>query len=264
MLGDTDQRQLDRTVALLLDVLGSDAIAAYVFGSAVLGGLRPESDLDVLAVCKRPTTDAEKQRLVSRLLDISGRETEHGRWRYIELTIVVHDDVKPWRYPPRLDFQYGDWWRDDFERGNLEPWSSATNPDLAVLITMARLGNEPVLGPPPTEIFDPVPRDDLIRAMVDGIDALLDDLKWDTRNVILTFARIWTTVVTGVIRSKDAAADWVLKRLPESHRPIVAHARAIYLGDEPERWDGLEDRVGPCADYMINQIKAVARRDPGP
>ena len=75
--------------------------------------------------------------------------------------------------------------------------------------------------------------------MLEGIEPLLADLDDDTRNVVLTLARIWTTLGTGEFRSKDAAADWALERLPEEHRAVLARARAIYLGDEPERWDDL-------------------------
>ena len=78
--------------------------------------------------------------------------------------------------------------------------------------------------------------------MLEGIDPLLADLDDDTRNVVLTLARIWTTLGTGEFRSKDAAADWALERLPEEHRAVLARARAIYLGDEPERWDDLRPR----------------------
>ena len=46
----------------------------------------------------------------------------------------------------------------------------------------------PVLGPPPAELFDPVPHADLVRAIVGDLDALLADLGGDTRNVILIFS----------------------------------------------------------------------------
>lgn len=257
MMEASDRQQLERVVNLVREVLGPDAVAAYLFGSAVLGGLRPESDLDVLAVSKRPTTREEKRRLVDRLLRISYRKTPEGRWRHVELTVLVEGDVKPWRYPASFDFQYGDWMRDDFERGNLEPWPTRANPDLTTLIHMVRSAGVALFGPPARELFDPVPREDLVRAMVEGIDGLLADLAPDTRNVLLTFARIWSTLATGVIRSKDAAADWVLERLPAEHRPVMVHAREIYLGHRPERWDGLEVGVRPCADRMIGEIRAL-------
>jgi predicted nucleotidyltransferase len=257
-MGGPDKQQLERVVTLVRDVLGPDAAGGYLFGSAVLGGLQHESDLDVLVVSKRQTTRDEKQRLVDRLLAISGRRTLEGRWRRVELTIVVQSEVKPWRYPPSFDFQYGDWLRREFESGNVEPWPTTTNPDLAALITMVLLANAPVLGPPPSEIFDPVPHDDLVRAIVGDIDTLLHELDTDTRNVVLTLARIWSTVATGVIRSKDAAADWALDRLPEEHRAVLARARAIYLGDEEEHWDDLQPQIRPHTDYVVAEINRLA------
>ena len=239
VLKDADQQQLTRVVTIVRDVLGSDAAAAYLFGSAILGGLRSESDLDVLAVSRRRTTHGEKQRLADRLLAISGRPTPRGRWRRVELTIVVACEVKPWCYPPNFDFQYGDWLRSEFESGNVEPWRTTVNPDLATLITMVVLADMPLFGLPPAQIFDPVPSEDLTNAMMDGIGLLRGELQSDTRNVLLTFARIWTTLATGVIRSKDTAADWVLHQLPEEHRLVLARARAIYLGHHPERWDDI-------------------------
>jgi predicted nucleotidyltransferase len=246
-------------MTLVREVLGPDAVGAYLFGSAVLGGLQPESDLDVLVVSKRQTTREEKQRLVDRLLAVSGRTTPHGRWRRVELTIVVESEIKPWRFPPSFDFQYGDWLRGEFESGDVEPWPRTTNPDLAALVTMVLLGNTPLFGPEPDEIFEPVPHDDLLSAMVGDIDALLGDLDRDTRNVILTLARIWSTVATGVIRSKDAAADWALTRLPEEHRAVLARARAIYLGADEEGWEDVRPHVRPYADYIVAEVNHLVR-----
>jgi Domain of unknown function (DUF4111) len=174
----------------------------------------------------------------------------------VELTVVVQSDVRPWRYPPRCEFQYGEWLRAEFERGVMP--APQPNPDLAPLLTMVLLGNTPLFGPPPGEVLDPVPRDDLRRALVAGVPDLLADLEWDTRNVILTLARIWTTLATGVIRSKDAAAAWALERLPAEHRPVLARARAIYLGAEEERWDDLLPRVRPYADHVAGAIERLA------
>jgi streptomycin 3"-adenylyltransferase len=258
VLNAADQQQIDRTLTLVRVVLGSDAVGAYLFGSAVFGGLRQESDLDVLVVSKRATTRAEKQYLVQGLLAASGRRTPDGMWRRIELTIVVEREIKPWRYPPSFDFQYGDWLRTEFERGNVGPWPTTVDPDLATLITMVILANTPLLGPLPAEIFDPVPKDDLLSAMLGDIDRLRGNVESDTRNAILTLARIWSTVATGAIRSKDAAADWVLDRLPEAHRPVLARARAIYVGDRAERWDDLADEVDPHVDHVVAEIRRLS------
>jgi predicted nucleotidyltransferase len=251
-VNEADRQQLDRVTALLADVLGPDLRGAYLFGSAVLGGLQPESDLDVLAVSERPTTAGHRGRLVDRLLEISGKRTSSGRLRRVELTIVVESEVKPPPARPRTDFQYGDWLRREFEGGNLAPWDPAS-PDLVTLLAMARAG-QTLLGPRPDELIDPVAPAALRRAMLDGIESLLADLDDDTRNVVLTLARIWTTVATGMIRSKADAADWALGRLPEEHRAVLARARAIYIGDQQEQWDDLAPEVGPYARYVVSQI----------
>jgi predicted nucleotidyltransferase len=248
--------QTELVVAAVREVLGEGAIGAYLHGSSVVGGLRPGSDIDIVVVTRRPTTPLEKRALITRLLPISGRGDPTGRSRPVEVTIVVQSDVRPWQYPPRLDLQYGDWWREEFERGELTPWQSP-NPDLALVLEMVLQANHPLFGPPPADALDPVPPADFRRALIDVIPALLDDIDGDEANVVLTFARIWTTLATGVIRSKDAAADWALPRLPGGHQAVIEHARAIYLGNDAEDWTDLRARVRPCVDHVLGEIRAL-------
>lgn len=236
----------DHLVQLLRTALGDSVLGVYLHGSATLGGLRPHSDIDVLAVVRDRTTHAQRQALVEELLKVSGVD---GR-RHVELIVVVQDDVRPWRYPPTCDFLYGDWLREDYERG-VTP-APEPSPDLAPLLTMVLRADAPLHGPPPAELLDPVPHDDLRRAIVAGVPELMAELDSDTRNVLLTLARIWTTLTTGTIRAKDAAAAWALDRLPAEHRPVLAHARAVYLGEEAERWDDLAPR--PCAEFLTRMI----------
>ena len=248
--------QLDQIVELVRDVLGEDALGAYLHGSTALDQLKPRSDVDVLVLSRRATTLEEKRALIERLLRISGRGDPSGEARPIELTIVVESAIRPWRYPPSLDFLYGDWMRAEFERGDLTPWDTP-NPDLAPVITMVRFANRPLFGPPPSEVFDPIPSEDLNRAIVEGTPGLLDDVDSDTTNVVLTLARIWTTLATGTIWSKDAAANWALARLPEEHRPVLARARAVYLGEEDDQWADLQARLRPHVDHVLGEIELL-------
>jgi streptomycin 3"-adenylyltransferase len=241
-----DQTATDHLVQLVRATLGDSLLGIYLHGSATLGGLRPHSDIDVLAVIRDRTTHSQRRALVEELLKVSGVD---GR-RHVELTVVVQDDVRPWRYPPTCDFLYGDWLREDYERG-VTP-GPGPSPDLAPLLTMVLRADAPLQGPPPARLLDPVPHDDLRRAIVSGVPELMAELDSDTRNVLLTLARIWTTLATGTIRSKDAAADWALDRLPAGHRPALARARAVYRGEEAERWDDLAP--GPCAEFLSRMI----------
>jgi predicted nucleotidyltransferase len=258
MRSDALEAQLDAALAALDAAIEPPAAAAvYLYGSAVDGGLRPDSDLDLLIVTRRRATTGEKGRLVEELLPISGRESRPPSWRPLELTIVVQAEVRPWRYPPRCDFQYGEWLRGAFLGGEREPWPEA-NPDLAVVLTMVQTKAHVLLGPPPSEIVDPVPREDLLRAMIDGLGPLLADLEPDTRNVLLTLARMWTTAASGEIRSKDAAADWAVERLPAELRPVLASARDLYRAGGYGKWQEM-DSARAAADFMVERLVALAR-----
>ena len=234
-------------------MLGAEVLGAYLYGSALTGGLRSRSDLDVLVLARRRATTEQKRRLAEGLLAVSGQ----GR-RPVEVTVVAEPDVRPWRYPPRFDLQFGEWHRAALERGDVEPLAAATNPDVALLLTMVLRASRPLLGPPASELLDPVPPEDRTRAMLHGVDEVMPGLVDDTRNSVLTLARIWLTVETGEIGTKDGAAGWAVERVPPEHRAVPARARAIYLGEEDERWDDLRPRVRPYADHVAGEIRRRA------
>jgi streptomycin 3"-adenylyltransferase len=249
--------QAERVVGLVREVLGDIVLGVYLHGSGALGRLHPTSDIDLFAVTSRRTTEAERRELIERLLRISGRGDPTGRSRSVNLEIVAQADVRPWRYPAHLDLQCGDWFRPEFARGNFAPWNS-DNPDVALLIKVVLQADRPLFGPPSAELLDPVPEADVRRAMLDSVPGLLADLDGDERNVVLTFVRIWTTLATGVIRSKDGAAEWARPLLPPEHRPVLEHALAIYLGEAPEEWDDLLPRVRPFVDHVSDRIDRAA------
>ena len=249
-----DEAQVAAAVALIARVLGDAVLGVYRYGSAMAGGLHPRSDLDLLVVSRRATTESEARALIERLMKISGSRAVSGPARSLEVTVLVQSDVRPWRYPPRLDLQYGDWFRADYERGNFAPWESP-NPDLGILLTTALAASEPLVGPDLAALVEPVPRADLDRAMLDGIPGLLADLEGDEANVLLTLVRIWNTLATGEIQPKDVAADWALDRLPVEHREPIARARAVYLGEAPDAWDDLQSRLAPVTALLVEEIR---------
>ncbi|MDR3255009.1 MAG: nucleotidyltransferase domain-containing protein [Synergistaceae bacterium] len=81
----------------------------YLYGSSVSGGLRKDSDVDILAATNRRLTDNNRTELADRLLTISGRVGNSQGIRPLEVTIVCINDITPWQYPPRREFIYGDW-----------------------------------------------------------------------------------------------------------------------------------------------------------
>lgn len=256
-LEPADERQLLAVVQLVRRILGPAAGSIALFGSAVDGGLRPDSDLDLLVIAHRRLTAAERRELLLGLLPLSGSQAAAGPSRSIELSVVVEGDLRPWRYPPPMELQYGDWWRREYEAGR-EPWSDP-DPDLAVLLTTAMDASAiPLHGPPPAELLDQVPLSDLRRASRDLVPGLDLDLATDTRNVLLTYARVWLTLATGLIRPKDVAADWAIERLPTDLGSVLAWARDAYRdGGSHVPPDALEPLVGPLVGRIRSELAGI-------
>lgn len=103
----------------------------------------------------------------------------------------------------------------------------------------------------------PVPHRDLVQVVLDGQPGLLAELHTDTRNVVLTLARMLVTVQTGRIVPKTEAADRILPRLPSGRRDVLALARAVHAGEHealPTEIPGLED----FATHVAAAIRAEA------
>jgi streptomycin 3"-adenylyltransferase len=215
--------------------------------------MRFHSDVDVLAVTRDGLAADARADLAAGLLRLSGRHPRvTGQPRPVELTVVSQPEVRPWRYPPQVEFQYGEWLRDEVESGQLP--QPHVSPDLAVLVTAVLAHSEPLLGPPPEQVLDPVPAADVVAASRDSVPQLLADLGSDTTNVLLTLARAWHTVTTGRLVSKDAGAEWALPLLPPEGRVVLAHARAVYLDLVDEDWEPSQSAVRRTAELMAARI----------
>jgi predicted nucleotidyltransferase len=247
------QIQLKDSLELLKMILGPDLLGVYLYGSSLLGGLQKYSDIDLFVVTNRATTSEEKTRLVASLLQISGIYMKSSKLP-IEMTLVEKSAINPWKYPPFFDFQYGDWLRTSFEKGIIEPWQTYEMPDLALIVTQVLLKSQTLWGLEPEQLLVPVPYHDFMKAMLHDLNRLASDLEHDTRNVLLTYARIWSTLETNAIRSKPAAADWVMNHLPKIYQPVMKRAKSICIGVENEFWEDIKVLIKSCADFMVDKI----------
>lgn len=227
-----------------------DVQGIVLHGSAVLGSLRPTSDLDLLAVVTHPVEHRRKLLLVERVMRLSG---DGERLRGAELTVVAVPDVRPWRYPAVRDLQYGEWLRAGLESGDESSLRRVVDPDLALILSVARTHGRALTGPPPAQLLDPVPSRDVVRATRACVPEVLASLDDDTRNGVLTLARAWATVATGDIVPKDTAADWAASRLGPPHDAVIRHARDLYLAGTYAWADGPRG-IGECADELARRI----------
>ncbi len=254
--GDGSIAVLSRLVEGLRPIVPS-CLGGYLHGSSGRNRLQPQSDVDVLVVTGAPLSGGERSGLTTLLLELSGPYPRPAAGaRPIELTVVVRSEVRPWRYPPRCELQYGEWLRADVEAGRpMEPFVS---PELAILISMVLECNAPIFGPPPGDVLDPVPTGDVVRATIAGVPDLLGDLEHDTANVLLTLVRAWHTCVTLALVSKDEAAAWAARRTPAEVGEVVSRALAAYLDGTGHRWGAVDDDTRHAARFLERAIRAAS------
>lgn len=229
-------------------------VGIYLFGSAVTGGLRVQSDVDLLGIVNRNMTETTRKKLAGRLMKVSGKIGNTDAMRPLEVTVINLADVVPWRYPPKNQFLYGEWLRDEFERGQIpEP---THDPDLVIVLRKVRANSISLIGPKASELLDPIPLTDIRRAIGESLPILTKDIKGDERNVILTLSRMWLTVSTGEITAKDVAAEWAIARLPKEQASLVDYARSAYRGEQDDKWERRESEVAALVNHMKQQIAA--------
>src|SRR5699024_9478292 len=185
--------------------------AAYLFGSAAAGGLKKDSDIDILIMCKRELKAYEKRQLIEAYMKISGEIGNTENKRYMEITIVDESDISPWQYPPRQELLYGE----------------------------------------KTEVFIPeIPDTDVKKAIGDTLPELMENYAGDERNTLLTLCRMIVTLKTGEIIPKHHAAERVQNSLPENHQELLQCAISGYLGEYGDRGSYKGKDMKSLVDYL--------------
>lgn len=240
--------QVSQACALIETHLAPTLRAIHLYGSAVDGGLKPHSDVDLLVTVSQRLDDSLRQALLLDLLTVSVPPGEDPTKRPLEVTVVVYDEVVPWRYPARREMQFGEWLRKDILAGVFEP--GLMDFDLAVLLTKARQHSVAIAGPPVAMFFEAIPENDFRLALADTLKQWNTPADWagDERNIVLTLARIWYSVGTGRIAPKDVAASWLMERLPVEYHSILYEAQQAYLGKGE---DNLGQRADETAEFIL-------------
>lgn len=246
--------QLQAVLALVQQILSLDLQALYLHGSAVAGGLRPQSDLDILAVVDPPLSDEQRQDLIAALLSISApHPATPGGPRCIELVVCRLADLQRNEHPAKVEFIYGEWLRDAFREGYLS--DAAADPEYTLLLAQARQQAQLLWGRDVLADVPATPIEHIRQAMRDGVEPLYKGLRGDERNVLLTLARMWRTGVHGDFVTKEQAAEWAIPRLPAELAKTLEYARLAYIGEVFDRWDTRGEEAECLAQALLGNIK---------
>lgn len=241
-------------LALLADTLHGSLKGVYLHGSATQGGLRPDSDVDLLAVVDRSLARDIRRDLARALLRISGRHRAGDGTRPLEVAIFDEGSLRAGLYPARIEFIYGEWLRASCEAGDIP--SPHADPEYTLMLAQAREQAVPVYGPPLAKLVPAVAAADIRRATADALPSLLSSLEGDAINVLLTLARMVCTLEAGSFVSKDAAAKQVAESLSPRAAQTLLKARHAYLSGAAG-WRQSPDDVALTASELRQNVESL-------
>ena len=90
---------------------------------------------------------------------------------------------------------------------------------------------------------------------------MISSFKGDERNVLLTLSRMWFTLVTEEITTKDVAAKMGNFKIAGEISPPANTAKEAYLGNLSDEWETVEKEAMALVEYMKKQIEELLRTE---
>lgn len=213
------------TCDALARALGDNLCAAYLHGSAVLGGYRSDrSDLDILAITGGQLANSDIDVVVAALR--GGVYPARG----LEMSVLTRAEAaRPDAQAPRFQLHVATSGIEGAIRV-VDGRHREGDRDLILHFAVCRAAGLTLLGPPPDETLGSIPTRDIRRAM-------LDEIEWATAAapcayLVLTCARAWLFAVTDRLASKIEAGEWAAERYSEPG--LIASALTLQRGGEAE------------------------------
>ena len=267
---DADVRAwVEKVVAALREELGASLVGVYLHGSLAAGCYRrPKSDVDLLAVAREPMAEEARRSLARRLLALADARPTVG---YLELSVVLERHARAFHHPLPYDFHFSENLEESVRGGAYQHPPGARDPDLAAHVTVARARGIALLGPPPAEVFGPVPWEDFLESVLGDFawivagDHVLESPFYAVLNACRTLQLLREG--PGTVASKEEGARWALAHLAPGHRPLVERALACYQSSIPvtpgtRRTGGLAWDAGALRalrDYAAREAARLAR-----
>ncbi|GAA1710480.1 DUF4111 domain-containing protein [Kribbella yunnanensis] len=208
---------------------------AYVHGSLAMGCFyRAKSDVDLLVVVPARLTPAERERIARGFAGTAAARPVLGD---LEMSVLTVEQAATHEHPRPYEVHYSAAWTDAILGNQVDYTGSGADPDLAAHITVTRKRGVALSGPPPDEVFAPVPYDDYLSAVLEDLqdvmagDALLKSPYYGVLNACRVLATL--ELGPGTVLSKEEGAVWAREHLPQAHHAVVEQALSCYRSATP-------------------------------
>jgi aminoglycoside adenylyltransferase-like protein len=200
-------------------ILGTNLVGIYLYGSLTQRTFNPKSsDVDCIVVTERDLSDAQFRNLGDWL----SRAAESNPWAArLQMLFLIKSEVLTMNSKACL-----------YQFGLLKRSGSDGNP---IIWMNAVMSGRVLFGPPPESFVPAITPEILFQALVREVGYLREEVSQkpesEWRNVpsyrayaVLTLCRILYSFRKGTIVSKQRAARWAIKYLPEEWGEIILQA----------------------------------------
>ncbi|EPH13172.1 aminoglycoside adenylyltransferase domain-containing protein [Myroides odoratimimus] len=245
--------QVTQTTAFLINTLGENLQGIYLYGSYVMGGLQHKSDIDLFVIVNQTLSLERKKILIEQLLVLSGKIDNNQGKRYLEVTIINQSELSSLEFPLYREFQYGEWLREEYTKGYIP--ETVKDEDLTILLRKIRLNSLTIYGKEATEVIPTISDTVFNKAILSSLPSLIKEIEDDEINVILTLCRMYYSIQTGEVISKDKAVDYLLPIAPDEFKLLLLKAKAVYLGESNNLQNTDVDLLHQFSAFITTLIK---------
>ena len=209
------------------NVLKENLVGIYEHGSLAFGCFRWEvSDIDFLAVVKRPLAQREKEKLIGILLEWTDQAPEKG----FEMSVVLEGDVKSFRYPTPFELHFSNAHLKRAQKDLTEycRTMNGTDRDLAAHCMVTRNRGRTVFGEPIETVFGKVPWPDYLDSIRYDIGNAEEDILENPVYMTLNLCRVLAAVRDRLVLSKEEGGRWALEEINQKWHGLISGALGAY------------------------------------
>lgn len=192
-------QQVKQVVSIAETLLQGQILGMYLYGSATMNKLRPDSDIDILIITRQELNLSTKKELTKQLLEISGF-VGCAEKRPLEITVIHQKDIIPWQFPPKCEYMYGEWLRKEMEAGMIP--QACFDPDIAILLWQARKSSMTLKGADCKQLILPIPFREIQKAIQFSLPGLISNVKGDERNVFMHKVKNFNFIKSAIVGSE--------------------------------------------------------------
>ena len=211
----------------LATLMRENLVGIYAHGSLAFDCFQwNSSDIDFIAVVRRPMTVKEKVDFVRTMEELSDEAPPKG----FECSVMLESVCREMPYPAPYEVHFSNMWRQEI-RQDAEGYCSrpqGTDPDLTTHVLAMRHSCIPVLGPGVLKVFGPVKKEDCLHAMRLDTQQMETQMEKNPIYTVLTLCRAVAYKQQNLVLSKVEGGAWAMQHMPTRYQAVVQAALNAY------------------------------------